>query len=162
MKFELEARGRARNWHFWNGVPRTETPSVLDIRGSFSHYWSRLHDIDGPNNGLPGQPQWEAKLSFDTRPPRSSLRYGASLGVGYSPPYSVEPNVWTSGSDSLTLEAYGVYAFDRSQRLRISLHDIVRRPNESSSLRRFTDGDRVETRSQPGRFRISARYEMSL
>jgi outer membrane receptor for ferrienterochelin and colicins len=159
---ELEAKGRTQGWRFSRDAPGTEAPLVLDIRGSFSRYWSRLHDIDGPENGLPGQPEWEAKLSFDARPARSSLRYGVSLGLGHSPPYSVEPNVWISSGDTLTLEAYGVYAFDRSQRIRISLQDIARRPIASSSLRRFTDGDRVDTRSQPGRFRISARYEMSL
>ncbi|MGA0977095.1 MAG: TonB-dependent receptor plug domain-containing protein [Burkholderiaceae bacterium] len=168
---ELEARAPARLWAQWLGLGQAEqakpkagssggAASGLEFRASLSHYWSQLESLDGPNNRLPGQPAWELKLGFDARPAKSKLRYGASLGYTKAARYQAEPQAWVEADDDLTLEAYGLYSFDRNQRLRFTVQDLARWSSESTSLRVFDQGNRIEAARQPGRLRASLRYEL--
>jgi iron complex outermembrane receptor protein len=125
-----------------------------------SRYWSRLQSLDGPDNRLPGQPAWQLKLGFDARPAKSKLRYGASLGYTKAARYQAEPQAWVEADDDLSLEAYGLYSFDRNRRLRITFQDLARWSSESSNLRVFDEGSRLETARGPGRLRASLRYEL--
>ncbi|MFZ9811061.1 MAG: hypothetical protein ACO3DL_07595, partial [Burkholderiaceae bacterium] len=133
----------------------------LEFRASFSHYWSRLNSLSGPDNRLPGQPAWELKLGFDARPAKSKLRYGASLGYTKAARYQAEPQTWVQADDDLSLEAYGLYSFSRTERLRLTVQDVARWSSESLNQRVFDQGERLETLRSPGRLRVSARYEMS-
>jgi outer membrane receptor for ferrienterochelin and colicins len=137
------------------------TSAGLEFRASFSHYWSKLESLDGPDNRLPGQPAWELKLGFDARPAKSKFRYGASLAYTKAARYQTEPQAWVEPDDDLSVEAYGLYSFDRNQRLRLTVQDITRWSSESSSLRVFNEGSRFEATRQPGRLRASLRYELS-
>jgi outer membrane receptor for ferrienterochelin and colicins len=172
---ELEARGPARLWGQWLGLAETSAgisnnvkpqpggPATtgLEFRASFSHYWSRLNSLSGPDNHLPGQPAWELKLGFDARPAKSKLRYGASLGFVKAQRYQAEPQTWVQADDDLSLEAYGLYSFSRSERLRLTVRDVARWSSESLTQRVFDQGERLETNRSPGRLRVSARYEIS-
>ncbi len=171
---ELEARAPARFWTQWLGLGQGaasqakptdsaagRTSSGLEFRASFSHYWSKLESLDGPDNRLPGQPAWELKLGFDARPAKSKFRYGASLAYTKAARYQTEPQAWVEADDDLSVEAYGLYSFDRHQRLRLTLQDIARWSSEAESLRVFNEGSRFEATRQPGRLRASLRYELS-
>ncbi len=171
---ELEARAPARLWTQWLGFGQGaasqakptddaagRTSSGLEFRASFSHYWSRLESLDGPDNRLPGQPAWALKLGFDARPAKSKFRYGASLGYTKAARYQAEPQAWVQADDDLSVETYGLYSFDLNQRLRLTLQDIARWPSESASLRVFNEGSRFEPTRQTGRLRASLRYELS-
>ena len=125
-----------------------------------SRYWSRLQSLDGPDNRLPGQPAWQLKLGFDARPSKSKLRYGASLGYTKAARHQTEPQAWVEADDDLSLEAYGLYSFDRNRRLRLTVQDLARWPSESSNLRVFDEGSRLETARRPGGLRASLRYEL--
>ena len=171
LGLELEARGPARLWAQWLGLgPETSAKpegraggrggSGLEFRASLSRYWSRLQSLDGPDNRLPGQPAWELKLGFDARPAKSKLRYGASLGYTKAARYQAEPQAWVEADDDLSLEAYGLYSFDRNRRLRLTVQDLARWPSESSNLRVFDEGSRLETTRRPGGLRASLRYEL--
>jgi outer membrane receptor for ferrienterochelin and colicins len=146
---EFEARGPA------------PAATGLEFRASFSHYWSRLKSLSGPYNHLPGQPAWELKLGFDARPERSKLRYGASLAFVRAERYQAEPQTWVQADDDLSLEAYGLYSFSRTERLRLTVQDLARWSSESLNQRVFDDGERLEMNRSPGRLRVLARYEMS-
>jgi iron complex outermembrane receptor protein len=172
---ELEARGPARLWGQWLGLAETSASNTdnakpapagpattgLEFRASFSHYWSRLNSLSGPYNHLPGQPAWELKLGFDARPAKSKFRYGASLGFVKAQRYQAEPQTWVQADDDLSLEAYGLYSFSRSERLRLTVQDLARWSSESLNQRVFDEGERLETNHSPGRLRVSARYEIS-
>ncbi|MGA1382563.1 MAG: TonB-dependent receptor plug domain-containing protein, partial [Burkholderiaceae bacterium] len=172
---ELEARGPAGLWGQWLGLAETSAgnsnsakpqpggpvTTALEFRASFSHYWSRLNSLSGPDNRLPGQPAWELKLGFDARPAKSKLRYGASLGYTKAARYQAEPQTWVQADDDLSLEAYGLYSFSRTERLRLTVQDVARWSSESLNQRVFDQGERLETLRSPGRLRVSARYEMS-
>lgn len=171
LGLELEARGPARLWAQWLGLGAETSAkpegraggrggSGLEFRASLSRYWSRLQSLDGPDNRLPGQPAWELKLGFDARPAKSKLRYGASLGYTKAARYQTEPQAWVEADDDLSLEAYGLYSFDRNRRLRLTVQDLARWSSESSNLRVFDEGTRLETARRPGRLRASLRYEL--
>jgi iron complex outermembrane receptor protein len=158
---ELEAKGPAALWSQWL-APKVVSVSGLDLRASWSRYWSQLNDVDGPDNRLPGQPVWEAKLGMDARPPKSALRYGASLSYTRAGRYQTEPNAWAFDGNRLWLEAYGVYTLDQGRRLRVSLQDIARSETQTYSVRRFEEGDRINTERRAGRLRLMVRYEHSM
>ena len=121
-----------------------------------------MRDFPGPDNRLPGQPLWEAKLGIDGRPAKSAFRFGTSLSFTKAARYQTEPHAWADDGDRLSLEAYGVYSLDPRRRLRLSLQDITRSETESLSLRRFDEGDRIDTERRAGRLRLSLRYEHTL
>ncbi|MBM3375875.1 MAG: TonB-dependent receptor [Betaproteobacteria bacterium] len=158
---ELEARGPAKMWGQWLG-PWVGSQPGLELRASWSRYWSHLRDLPGPDNRLPGQPLWEAKLGLDARPAKSALRYGVSLGFTKAARYQVDPRAWADDGDRLSLEAYGVYTLGTNRRLRLSLQDITRSKTETLSTRRFEEGDRLDTERRAGRLRLSLRYEHTL
>ena len=161
MGLELEARGPAKMWAQWLG-PWVAYQPGLELRASWSRYWSQVRDFPGPDNRLPGQPLWEAKLGIDGRPAKSAFRYGTSLSFTKAARYQTEPHAWADDGDRLSLEAYGVYSLDPRRRFRLSLQDITRSETESLSLRRFDEGDRIDTERRAGRLRLSLRYEHTL
>ena len=161
MGLEFEARGPAKMWAQWLGPWVASQPGV-ELRASWSRYWSQVHDLPGPDNRLPGQPLWEAKLGMDARPAKSAFRFGTSLSFTKTGRYQTEPQAWADDGDRLSLEAYGVYSLDPRRRLRLSLQDIARSEAESTSLRRFDEGDRIDTERRAGRLRLSLRYEHTL
>jgi outer membrane receptor for ferrienterochelin and colicins len=158
---ELEARGPAKMWGQWLG-PWLGSQPGLELRASWSRYWSHLRDLPGPDNRLPGQPLWEAKLGLDARPAKSALRYGLSLGFTKAGRYQTDPRAWADDGDRLSVEAYGVYTLGANRRLRLSLQDITRSATETRSTRRFDEGDRLDTERRAGRLRLSLRYEHTL
>ncbi|MFM1881393.1 MAG: hypothetical protein RLZZ344_1627 [Pseudomonadota bacterium] len=161
MGLELEARGPAKLWAQWLG-PWLPAQPGLELRASWSRYWSQVKEFSGPDNRLPGQPLWEAKLGLDARPAKAALRFGTSLSFTKAAQHQTEPQAWANDGDRLSLEAYGVYSLDPRRRLRLSLQDITRSEIESSSLRRFDEGDRIDTERRAGRLRLSLRYEHTL
>jgi hypothetical protein len=99
---------------------------------------------------------------MDARPAKSAFRFGASLSFTKTGRYQTEPQAWADDGDRLLLEAYGVYSLDPRRRLRLSLQDIARSEAESTGLRRFDEGDRIDTERRAGRLRLSLRYEHTL
>ena len=173
LGLELEARGPARLWAQWLGLgPETSAKpegraggrggSGLEFRASLSRYWSRLQSLDGPDNRLPGQPAWELKLGFDARPAKSKFRYGASLGYTKAARYQAEPQAWVEADDDLSVEAYGLYSFDRNQRLRLVVQDLARWSSETSDLRSSNRGYYDLERQTRGRLRVRILYEAAL
>lgn len=158
---EFEARGPAKIWAQWLGPWIASQPGV-ELRASWSRYWSQVHDLPGPDNRLPGQPLWEAKVGMDARPAKSAFRFGTSLSFTKATRYQTEPQVWADDGDRLSLEAYAVYSLDPRRRFRLSLQDITRSEAESTSLRRLDEGDRIDTERRAGRLRLSLRYEHTL
>ncbi len=98
---------------------------AIDLRSNYSHFWSDVDGIPGPNNRLDAQPKQTANVGLDYRMKDAPLTLGGSLN--WTPSIliqsSVEQQVFTSRKRSF--DAYALYKFDARNQLRISANNLV-------------------------------------
>ena len=123
---ELEAK-----FQFQEFFP--EGPAI-DFRSNYSHFWSKVDDIRGPDNRLDQQPAQTANLGLDYRASGLPLTLGGSLN--WTPAYE------TQSSDtqfSITgvkrqLDLYGLWKFSPAVQLRLSANNLLADDSLSGSV----------------------------
>jgi outer membrane receptor for ferrienterochelin and colicins len=97
---------------------------VIDFRSNYSHFWSRVDDIQGPNNRLDQQPNQTANFGLDYRP------FGVALTLGGSVTWT--PSYFTQTSDAQTnftgikrqIDLYGLWKLSPGLQLRLSANNL--------------------------------------
>ncbi|MES2050223.1 MAG: TonB-dependent receptor [Pseudomonadota bacterium] len=100
-----------------------EAPAI-DFRSNYSHFWSSVDDIHGPNNRLDQQPNQTANFGLDYRPAGLALTLGGS--INWTPAYV------TQSSDTQTnftgikrqIDLYGMWKFNPGLQLRLSANNL--------------------------------------
>lgn len=98
---------------------------AIDFRSNYSHFWSDVDGIPGPNNRLDAQPKQTANVGLDYRLKDVPLTLGGSLN--WTPATliqsSTEQLVYTSRKRSF--DAYALYKFNAQHQLRISANNLA-------------------------------------
>lgn len=113
---ELEAKFQLQEF-FPNGP-------AIDFRSNYSHFWSSVDDIQGPNNRLDTQPSQTANLGMDYRVGGTPLTLGGN--VNWTPAYYTQS---TNQQLSFTgikrqLDLYGLWKFSPDLQLRLSANNL--------------------------------------
>ena len=97
----------------------------IDFRSNYSHFWSHVDGIQGPNNRLAQQPSQTANLGMDYRFRVVPLTLGAN--ANWTPPTEIqnsETEVLTT-SVKRQLDVYGLWKFSARTQLRIGVNNLV-------------------------------------
>jgi iron complex outermembrane receptor protein len=102
----------------------TDGPAI-DFRSNYSHFWSSVDDIPGPNNRLDAQPRQTANVGLDYRLKQQPLTLGGSLN--WTPPTLIQSSVsqLVATSRKRSFDAYGLWKFDSRNQVRISANNMV-------------------------------------
>ena len=113
---ELETKFRASD--LWASAPR------IDVRANASFFHSQVKGVPGPDNRLDQQPDYTANVGADYRFAGVPLTVGGN--VNWTPGYLTRiSDVQTASIGSkLVLDAYGVWTFNPTLALRLSLSNI--------------------------------------
>lgn len=127
---ELEAKFQLQE--FFPDAP------AMDVRSNYSHFWSRVDDIPGPNNRLDQQPNQTANFGLDYRPTGRSVRVGGS--VNWTPAYATRSSATQINFAGLKrqLDAYALWKFNPALQLRLSANNLL--ANEALSASTVTAG----------------------
>jgi len=97
----------------------------IDFRSNYSHFWSHVDDIPGPNNRLDAQPRQTANVGLDYRLKDAPLTLGGSLN--WTPETLIQSSlsqlIYTSRKRSF--DAYGLWKFNARHQLRVSANNLV-------------------------------------
>lgn len=102
----------------------TDGPAI-DFRSNYSHFWSSVDDIPGPNNRLDAQPRQTANVGLDYRLKEQPLTLGASLN--WTPETLIQSSVsqLVGTSRKRSFDAYGLWKFNSRNQVRISANNMV-------------------------------------
>jgi iron complex outermembrane receptor protein len=116
---ELEAKFRL------NQIWPTALP--MDVRSNLSFFHSRVLDVMGPNNRLDQQPSMTANLGADYRIRAIPLTIGGNANI--NPDYTTRrtEQQWTYQGAKRVVDVYGVWKFNPSTALRLTVSNWVPR-----------------------------------
>lgn len=113
---ELEAKFQLQEF-FPNGP-------AIDVRGNYSHFWSSVDDVQGPNNRLDQQPAQTANFGLDYRAAGLPLTLGGN--VNWTPAYLTQASDTQLNSTGIKrqLDIYGLWKFSPALQLRLSANNL--------------------------------------
>jgi outer membrane receptor for ferrienterochelin and colicins len=122
---ELDAKFRLEE--LMEGAP------ALSLRGNLGLYRSKVEGVPGPNNRIDQQPKASLNVGGDYRFRSLPLSMGANLSL--VPGVTVQQTVNQSANVDTTrvVDAYGLWSFTPTTKLRVSLSNIVPRNYITSS-----------------------------
>ncbi len=99
----------------------------LTVRTNFSVYASNVSGVPGPYNRIDQQPRATANVGADYRFRSVPLTVGGNFN--WIPPYTVQDTALQSQGYDLTrvVDAYALWAVDKTTKLRLSLSNVVPR-----------------------------------
>ncbi|GAB3407446.1 TonB-dependent receptor [Massilia agilis] len=123
---ELEAKFQLAEF-FPNG------PNV-DVRSNYSHFWSKVDGIPGPDNRLDQQAKQTANVGADYRMKGLPLTLGANLN--WTPVTVIRSAVQELDTTGMKrqLDAYGLWRFGPNTQLRVSGNNLFARKYETARV----------------------------
>ncbi len=103
----------------------------IDLRSNYSHFWSRVDGIQGPNNRLDQQASQTANFGLDYRMKDLPLTLGGSYN--WTPAILVQtaPEEQASTGAKRQLDLYGLWKFSASTQLRLAANNLLARDYEN-------------------------------
>ncbi len=97
---------------------------AIDFRSNYSHFWSSVDDIHGPNNRLDQQPNQTANFGLDYRPAGLALTLGGS--VNWTPAYVTQVSDTQTNFTGIKrqIDLYGLWKFNPVLQLRLSANNL--------------------------------------
>lgn len=97
----------------------------IDFRSNYSHFWSRVDGIPGPDNRLDQQPKQTANLGLDYRMKALPLTVGG--GFNWTPAIAVQTSATENASSSVKrqLDLYTLLKLSPSAKLRVSANNLL-------------------------------------
>ncbi|MBI3284518.1 MAG: TonB-dependent receptor [Burkholderiales bacterium] len=97
---------------------------TIDVRSNYSHFWSSVDHVPGPNNRLDQQPEQTANLGIDYRAAGWPLILGGNLN--WTPAYVTQSSDTQISSSGLKrqLDLYGLWKFSPAVQLRLSANNL--------------------------------------
>lgn len=98
---------------------------AISLRSNYSHFWSQVQDIQGPNNRIDQQPSQTANLGADYKMAALPLTIGG--GLNWTPAYIVQSSTTQGNSIGLKrqLDMYALWKFSIASQLRFSINNLV-------------------------------------
>ena len=149
---ELEAKFRLDE--LMAGAPN------LNLRANYSHFWSDVEAVPGPNNRLDQQPRETANLGMDYRLRSLPLTVGGN--INWTPGFVVQQTDAQSYYQGIKriLDAYALWKFDPDLQLRISVANMLHADYESANREIFSGTDQTATVVKKTYPAIAARLEI--
>ena len=98
---------------------------IIAVRSNYSHFWSQVQDIPGPNNRIDQQPSQTANIGMDYKMKGLPLTLGGDLN--WTPAYSVQSSLTQGNTIALKrqMDLYALWKFSTSSQLRLSANNLV-------------------------------------
>jgi outer membrane receptor for ferrienterochelin and colicins len=97
----------------------------IDLRSNYSHFWSKVDGIPGPDNRLDGQAKQTANFGIDYRMKGLPLTLGG--GYNWTPATYVQVSASERASTGAKrqLDLYGLWKFSAATQLRIGANNLL-------------------------------------
>ncbi|MFZ6759259.1 TonB-dependent receptor plug domain-containing protein [Undibacterium sp. Ji50W] len=97
---------------------------AIDVRSNYSHFWSKVDDVPGPNNRLDQQPSQTANFGLDYRPSKIPLTVGGN--INWTPAYVIQNSDTqvTSTGIKRQMDLYGLWKFNSNLQVRLSANNL--------------------------------------
>jgi outer membrane receptor for ferrienterochelin and colicins len=97
----------------------------IDLRSNYSHFWSRVDGIPGPDNRLDQQASQTANFGLDWRMKELPLTLGG--GLNWTPATYVQTSVTEKVSTGVKrqLDLYGLWKFNANTQLRLAANNLL-------------------------------------
>jgi outer membrane receptor for ferrienterochelin and colicins len=101
-----------------------DAPNV-DLRANYSHFWSSVDGIPGPDNRLDGQARQSANLGLDYRLKKLPLTVGGSYN--WTPASLVQTSLTERASTGVKrqFDAYGLWKWSAATQLRLGVNNLL-------------------------------------
>ncbi|MDP3669205.1 MAG: TonB-dependent receptor [Telluria sp.] len=106
----------------------------LDLRSNYSHFWSRVDGIPGPDNRLDQQASQSANVGLDYRLKGLPLTLGGAYN--WTPAIVVQTSVneTVSSGAKRQLDLYGLWKFSANTQLRVAANNLLGDDYESGRV----------------------------
>jgi len=106
----------------------------LDLRSNYSHFWSRVDGIPGPDNRLDQQASQTANVGLDYRLKDLPLTLGGAYN--WTPAIVVQTSVNETASSGAKrqLDLYGLWKFSANTQLRVAANNLLGDDYESGRV----------------------------
>ena len=106
---------------------------AIDFRCNYSHFWSHVDNIHGPNNRLDQQPNQTANFGLDYRP--SGLALALEGSVNWTPAYVTQTSDTQTNFTGIKrqIDLYGLWKFNPALQLRLSANNLQADDSSSAS-----------------------------
>ena len=111
----------------------TDAPQI-SVRSNYSHFWSNVTDIQGPNNRIDQQPSQIANIGADYKMAKLPLTIGGS--INWTPAYIIQSST-TKGSTiniKRQLDVYALWKFSVTSQLRFAVNNLVNSNYQTSTF----------------------------
>lgn len=97
---------------------------AIDVRSNYSHFWSKVDNIKGPNNRLDQQPSQTANFGLDYRASQIPLTVGGN--INWTPAYDIQNSNTqiTSTGIKRQMDLYGLWKFNPNLQVRLSANNL--------------------------------------
>lgn len=97
---------------------------AIDFRCNYSHFWSHVDNIHGPNNRLDQQPNQTANFGMDYRPTGVALTLGGS--INWTPAYVIQASESQTNFTGIKrqIDFYGLWKINPALQLRLSANNL--------------------------------------
>ena len=106
---------------------------AISLRSNYSHFWSAVQDIQGPNNRLDQQPAQTANMGLDYKLGKIPLTLGGNLN--WTPAYTVQSTTTQANSIGMKrqFDMYALWKFSPASQLRLSANNLVNNNYDTST-----------------------------
>lgn len=135
---------------------------AIDVRSNYSHFWSSVDDIQGPNNRLDQQPTQTANFGLDYRPAGTALTVGGN--INWTPAYEMQSSNIQINQTGIKrqLDLYGLWKFNPNLQVRLSANNLRANDYESGSIINSDSLNRIDYNTSKTYTTWTLRVEMKL
>lgn len=135
---------------------------AIDVRSNYSHFWSSVDDIKGPNNRLDQQPTQTANFGLDYRPAGIPLTVGGN--INWTPAYEIQStNIQINQTGvKRQLDLYGLWKFNPNLQVRLSANNLRANDYQSGSIINSDSLNRIDYNTSKTYTTWTLRVEMKL
>ncbi|BBB67181.1 ferric enterobactin receptor [Undibacterium sp. YM2] len=135
---------------------------AIDVRSNYSHFWSTVDDIKGPNNRLDQQPTQTANFGLDYRPAGIPLTVGGN--INWTPAYEIQSSNVQINQTGIKrqVDLYGLWKFNPNLQVRLSANNLRANDYQSGSIVNSDTLDRIDYNTSKTYTTWTLRVEMKL
>jgi len=135
---------------------------AIDVRSNYSHFWSSVDDIKGPNNRLDQQPTQTANFGLDYRPAGIPLTVGGN--INWTPAYEIQSSNIQINQTGIKrqLDLYGLWKFSPNLQVRLSANNLRANDYQSGSIINSDSLNRIDYNTSKTYTTWTLRLEMKL
>ncbi|BBB61124.1 ferric enterobactin receptor [Undibacterium sp. KW1] len=135
---------------------------AIDVRSNYSHFWSTVDDIKGPNNRLDQQPTQTANFGLDYRPAGIPLTVGGN--INWTPAYEIQSSNVQINQTGIKrqVDLYGLWKFNPNLQVRLSANNLRANDYQNGSIVNSDTLNRIDYNTSKTYTTWTLRVEMKL